>query len=107
MPKKKESASELLMPAHGARSLPAVDIECYSLELEDEEGFTGDKASKGAFISILDDLRKPLAKLGEDPLGDKKTEQISRKKLASILAEGDPEAAALVQGALEQFAQQL
>jgi predicted NBD/HSP70 family sugar kinase len=107
MPKKKESTPELLMPAHGARSLPAVDLECYSLELEDEEGFTGDKASKGAFISILDDLRKPLAKLGEDPLGDKKTEQISRKKLASILAEGDPEAAALVQGALEQFARQL
>jgi predicted NBD/HSP70 family sugar kinase len=108
MPKKKESAPEpLLMPTHGARSLPTVDIESYSLELQDDEGFAGDKASKGAFISILDELRKPLAALGEDPLGDKRTEQIGRKKLASILAEGDPEAAALVQGALEQFAEQL
>lgn len=95
------------LPMHGASSLPAVGIESYSLELEDEDGYAGDKASKGAFVRILDDLRKPLAKLGDDPLGKKPSEQISRKKLAAILAEGDPEAAALVQAALEQFAQQL
>jgi len=99
--------ADATLPTHGARSLPLVTVESYSVEIEDEDGFAGDKANKGAFLRILDDLRKPLAKLGEDPLGNKPSDQISRKKLAAILSEGDPEAAALVQAALEQFAQQL
>jgi len=87
--------------------LPSVDVDSYSLELEDEEGFAGDKANKGAFIGILDELRKSLRQVGEDPLGDKPTAKISRKKLASLLVDGDPEEAAVVQSAIEAFAQQL
>jgi predicted NBD/HSP70 family sugar kinase len=95
------------LPIHGALSLPAVDVDSYSLEVEDDEGFAGDKANKGAFSRILDELRQPLAELGEDPLGDKPTAKVSRKKLAAMLTEGEPEETALVQGAIEQFAQQL
>jgi predicted NBD/HSP70 family sugar kinase len=95
------------LPVHGAQRLPSIDVDSYSLELEDDEGYTGDKATKSAFVQILEDLRKPLRAVGEDPLGKKPSADISRKKLAALLANGEPEAAALVQGAVEDFAQQL
>jgi predicted NBD/HSP70 family sugar kinase len=84
-----------------------VDVDSYSLILEDGDGFAGDKANKGAFARILDELRKPLRESGEDPLGSKASAQISRKKLGALLAEGEPDEAALVQSAIEDFAQQL
>ena len=93
--------------AHGASRLPSVDVDSYSLELEDEEGFVGDQANKGAFVGILDELRKLLREAGEDPLGNKPSAQISRKKLAELLVKGDPQQVALVQSAVEGFAQQL
>jgi hypothetical protein len=95
------------LPTHGASVLPSVIVESYNLELEDEDGFVGDRASKGAFWEILDRLRKPLQERGEDPLGDKPSEEVGKRKLAQVLASGDPEAAGLVQGATEEFAQQL
>lgn len=95
------------MPTHGAQRLPSVDVDSYSVELEDEEGFSGDKANKGAFVHILDELRRPLRESGADPLGSKPSAQISRKKLGALLVEGDPDEAAVVQSAVEQFAQQL
>jgi hypothetical protein len=94
-------------PTHGAQRLPSVDVDSYSLKLEDGDGFAGDKANKGAFIRILDEVRKPLRESGEDPLGSKASAQISRKKLEALLAEGEPDEAAIVQSAIEDFAQQL
>ena len=95
------------LPTHGARQLPSVVVDSYSLELEDEEGFAGDKANKGAFSRILDEMRKSLRDSGEDPLGDKPSAKISRKKLSATLSKGAPEAAAVVHSAVENFAQQL
>jgi predicted NBD/HSP70 family sugar kinase len=92
---------------HGAASLPGINVDSYSLELEDDDGFAGDKASKGAFFEVLEKVREPLRKLGEDPLGDDPSDQISRKKLAALLEKGEPQAAAVVQSAVEHFAQQL
>ena len=45
---------------HGAARLPSVDVDSFNIELKDDDGFLGDRASKGAFRKILDDLRKPL-----------------------------------------------
>ena len=95
------------LPTHGASVLPSVEVKSYNVEIEDEDGFVGDKASRRVFWEILDKWRKPLKELGEDPLGDKPSEEIGKKKLAALLAEGDPEAAGLVQSAVEEFAQQL
>jgi len=86
--------------------LPGVVIDSYSVELEDEAGFAGDKATKGAFTEILDELRRAV-RTGEDPLGDKPTREISRKRLDAIITKGDPHEAAIVHGAIENFAQQL
>lgn len=95
------------LPVHGAQVLPSVTVDSYNLELKDEDGFIGDKASKGAFWELVEKWRKPLREITDDPFGDKPTEEISKKKLADLLAEGDSEGAALVHGAVEDFAQQL
>jgi predicted NBD/HSP70 family sugar kinase len=95
------------LPTHGAATLPSVEIDTYNVEVEDDDGFVGDKASRRAFWEIFDKWRQPLREMGNDPLGDKPTDEISRKKLDEIIAKGDPEAAGLVQSAIEEFAQQL
>ena len=64
-------AERPVLIAHGGERLPSVEIDSYNLELRDEDGFVGDKASRGAFHAILDKWREPLRKLGADPLGEK------------------------------------
>lgn len=92
---------------HGAQKLPSVEVDSYNLEIRDEDGFVGDRASRGAFAAIMDEWREPLRKLGADPLGDEKSEDVSKKKLDTLLANGDPEAAGLVHSAIEAFAKEL
>jgi hypothetical protein len=92
---------------HGATRLPSVDVDSFNIELKDDEGFVGDRASKGAFRKILDTLRKPLKKNGEDPLGNKAAEAIGKGTLDEALVGDDVQAAALVHGAIEEFAQEL
>jgi predicted NBD/HSP70 family sugar kinase len=92
---------------HGASRLPSVDVDSFNIELKDDEGFLGDRASKGAFRKILDGWRKPLRKSGEDPFGDEPSEKISKKVLDEILVGDDVEASAIVHSAIEEFAQEL
>ena len=92
---------------HGATRLPSVDVDTFNIELKDEEGFLGDRASKGAFRKIFDRWRKPLRKTGKDPFGDEPSEKISKKTLDEMLAGDDTEAAAIVHSAIEEFAQEL
>jgi len=92
---------------HGASRLPSVDVDSCYLEIKDENGFVGDRASKGAFQEILDAWRKPLRKRGDDPLGKKPSGEINKKELDDILVGDDLEAAALVHSAVEDFAQEL
>src|SRR5207253_7601554 len=92
---------------HGATRLPSVEVDSYNVELKDDEGFLGDRASKRAFRAIIENWRKPLRKGGKDPLGDEPSEELSKKKLDAVLSEGDPNAAGIVQGAIEDFAQEL
>jgi predicted NBD/HSP70 family sugar kinase len=92
--------------AHGAEQLPAVTVDSYNSELKDDEGFIGDRASKGAFRDFIENWRKPLRKLGKDPFGDEDSEDIGKKKLDQVLVDGDPEAAGIVHGAIEEFAQE-
>lgn len=92
---------------HGATRLPSVDVDSYNIELKDDDGFLGDRASKGAFRRILDDWRKPLKQNGDDPLGKKSSDQIDKAALDAILTGDDVAAAAVVHGAIEDFAQQL
>jgi predicted NBD/HSP70 family sugar kinase len=92
---------------HGATRLPSVEVDSFNIELKDDEGFLGDRASKGAFRKILDELRQPLKKNGDDPLGSKSTMAIAKSALDEALLGDDVGAAALVHGAIEEFAQEL
>jgi hypothetical protein len=94
------------LPVHGGKRLPAVHIDSYNLESKDDEGFLGDRVNKGAFREILDNWRKPLRKNGEDPFGKEPSDEISKKTLDNLLAAGAPEAAGVVQSAIEDFAQE-
>jgi hypothetical protein len=102
-----ETATLAAIAANGAARLPEVEVDSYNVELKDDEGFIGDRASKQAFRDIIENWRKPLRKAGEDPFGDKPSDQLSRKTLDKLLTEGDPEAAGVVQGAIEDFSGEL
>jgi predicted NBD/HSP70 family sugar kinase len=92
---------------HGAKRLPSVIVESYALELKDDQGFIGDRANKGAFRDLVEKWRKVMRKAGDDPLGDTDTDDIARKELDELLVAGNPEAAGIVQSAIEEFAQEL
>jgi predicted NBD/HSP70 family sugar kinase len=92
---------------HGATRLPSVEVDSFNIELKDDDGFLGDRASKGAFRKILDELRVPLKKNGDDPLGSKSAVAIPKSALDEALVGDDIGAAALVHGAIEEFAQEL
>lgn len=109
MPDQKTLAA---VAAHGASRLPSVEVDSYNVELKDDEGFLGDRASRSAFRDIIENWRKPLRKSGEDPFGDEPTEDLSKKMLDGLLGKGDlskdeAEAAGVLQGAIEDFSQQL
>jgi predicted NBD/HSP70 family sugar kinase len=89
---------------HGASLLPRVRVDSYNLELRHKDGFIGDRASKRAFAEIFQDWRERFARLDEDPFGDE--QDVSKKKLDETLISGDPEAAGVVHGAIEDFAQE-
>lgn len=93
---------------HGAERLPAVTVDSYNVDLREEDGgFLGDRASFRAFRQLLDEWRDRLREVGDDPLGDDATEEVGRKQLDRLLVEGEPEAAGLVHGVVEDFAQEL
>ena len=101
-----QTATLPALPVHGGKRLPPVEVDSYNLETKDDEGFLGDRVNKTAFHDILEDLRKPLRKGGDDPLGKQPTEKISRKALDELLASENLEAAGVVQGAIEGFARE-
>lgn len=102
-----DTATTTGIARHGASRLPSVEVDSFNVELKDDEGFLGDRASKGAFREILDALRKPLKKNGDDPLGKKSAGDIPKGDLDAMLVGDDVAAAALVHGAIEEFAQEL
>jgi hypothetical protein len=92
--------------AHGAEHLSRVTVDTYNAELRTSEGFVGDRASKRAFQAILEEWRERLRKVGEDPLGEAPSDELSKKRLDKLLADGEAEAAGVIHGAIEEFAQE-
>jgi hypothetical protein len=105
MPDKTTDPPSLLL-AHGAEQLSAVRVDAYNAELRTPDGFVGDRASKRAFQSILDDWRDRMREFGEDPFGEVPSEELSKKQLDKVLLEGDHEAAGMIHSAIEEFAQE-
>ena len=82
-------------------------IDGYNLEFKDNGGFLGDRASKKALYALLDKWRKPLAKEGKDPFGDRPSKEIGKSELDEALAKGESEQAGVVHAVVEDFAQDL
>jgi predicted NBD/HSP70 family sugar kinase len=93
--------------SHGAKELPSVIVNAYNSEIKDKDGFIGDRARKSAFQEKLEEWRQRLRKAGEDPLGDTPTKELSKKAIDKILEGTDKEAAALIMGAIEDYAGEL
>lgn len=96
-----------LIGVHGAARLPRVEVDSYNLELKDNGGFLGDRASKKALYALLDKWRKPLAKEGKDPFGERPSSDIGKGELDRALAKGDSAAAGVAHAVVEDFAQEL
>ena len=106
MPTKTADDAAPPLLAHGAEQLSRVVVDAYNADMRTADGFVGDRASKRAFQAILDDWRERMRKAGEDPFGDTLSEDISKKQLDKVLTDGDVEAAGVVHGAIEEFAQE-
>ena len=76
--------------AHGADRLPSVHVDSYNLEIKDNQGFIGDRASKGAFRKVIDDIRKSVRKTSDDPLGDDESDELTKVELDNLLTRGRP-----------------
>ena len=92
--------------AHGGKVLSLAVVDAYNAEMRSPEGFLGDRASRRAFQAILDDWRDRVSRAGDDPLGEQPSEEIGKRQLDKMLTEGDAEAAGVIQGAIEEFAQE-
>jgi predicted NBD/HSP70 family sugar kinase len=103
-----DAAAPLNVFAHAARTLTAVTVDTFNEELQEIDGFVGDRASGRAFRKILDELRAKLMNSGhEDPFGEIASREISKSKLDKILVGKDPMAAGLVHTAVEEFGKEL
>ncbi|CAN7538726.1 ROK family protein [Variovorax sp. LjRoot290] len=106
--KRKKKASLPPPEIHGARELPTVLVEGYSLQLRDKDGFIGDQASQTAFRELLERWRRRRRKRGRDPLGAKHSKDLPKSTLDATLKAGQTsEAADMVHGAIEEFAEEL
>jgi hypothetical protein len=92
---------------HGSAELPSVSIDGYNIGLRDKDGFIGDRANTAAFLEKLEALRKLFRKDDDDPIGEAPTDALKRKRIDALLVGDDYRAAALVHGAIEDFANEL
>ena len=102
----KASSKPATLLSHGGEDIGRLRVDTYNAELRTADGFVGDRASKRAFQSILDDWRERMRQMGEDPLGEKSSDELGKKELDRLLVEGDPEAAGVIHTAIEEFAQE-
>lgn len=97
---------------HGATDLPSVVVESYNLEVRDDEGFIGDRASQTAFRKLLEAWRRrrgqgrgrkkgdPLARVHAADLTKSEIDRALQQKEADELTDA-------VHGAVEEFAEEL
>ena len=90
---------------HGASKLPLVSVDSYNLDVKDGKEIVNNRIKKSVFGVKLDALRERLRAVGGDPLGDVPSSELSKKQMHAILTGEDLEAAAVMNGAIESFAQ--
>lgn len=104
---RKKEGPELftLEEAHGARELPSVLVNGYSLMVRDKDGFAGDQASQTAFRALLEEWRVRRREKGSDPFGKVASRDLSKSELDRLLSEDKAsEGADMLHGVIEEFA---
>jgi hypothetical protein len=92
-------------PHSGTSCVDAVRIDSYNVEIRASGKFVGDRASGRAFRALLEEGRKRIRMVENDPVGEIASTQISKKALDRLLLAGDVEAAGVVLGTIEEFSQ--
>lgn len=107
--KRRQHMPSVVGAHHGTMRLPALEIAGYNLEVSDEDGFVGDRASQTAFRKLLDVWRKRCRDKGRaDPFGELPSARLSKKTLDRALrGRAATEAGDLLRGAIEEFAVEL
>ncbi len=92
---------------HGACHLPSVEVDHYNIEIRDPdgEGFLGDRASGRAFRAAIDRLRGTARITDGDPFGAVPTNDVTKSDFDRVMAEGHPEASAVVMRAVHEFSE--
>jgi hypothetical protein len=92
--------------AHGATEFATLRLDCYDVESAGARGIA-DPGGDELFRAALTKWRERVRAAGADPLGDAPTEQLSTAELDEGLSRGNAEAGGVIQGAMEEFSQQL
>lgn len=92
---------------HGTAELPGVLVSSYNLDVKSGGKILNLRVRKAAFSEQVDAMRHEIRKVAADPLGDIPTDDLGKKALGGILDGPDPEAAAIVQTAVDQFANEI
>ncbi len=92
---------------HGARILPRVEVTSYNLEISEGDEFVGDRANKKALTELVEEWRATVARTGRDPFKGVAGKRPSRSAMEKLLRKGPPEAAGVIQSAVNDFAERL
>ena len=98
---------EPLTILHGARELERVTVDDYNAELRDENGFVGDSGHPARLSGHRRGPPPASARGGEGSAGRSPERELTKQVLDEVLAEGEPEAAGLIHGAIEAFTAEL
>lgn len=92
---------------HGARVLPRVEVTSYNLEISEGNKYVGDRATKKELVKLVEEWRKVVAANSGDPLPDFSKKPLSRSAMEKLLKKGSPEAAGVIQSAINDFSKRL
>ncbi|MBY0610993.1 MAG: ROK family protein [Beijerinckiaceae bacterium] len=90
---------------HGASKLPLLSVDSYNLDVKEGKEIVNTRIKKSIFTEKFDALRQRLEEAGGDPIGNAPTSELSKKQMQAILEGEDREAAAVLNGVMESFAQ--
>jgi predicted NBD/HSP70 family sugar kinase len=86
-----------LSPGHGARELEDVFVDAYGDDVRGEDGYFGDIVSKGAFDSLVAEVRESLSEPAK----------LTRSRIDNLIQEGDATSAGVIFTIVEDFAQNI
>ncbi len=94
-------------PIHGSSKLPSVTVDSYNVEIRDDDGFIGDRATKSAFRELLEHENDRTRKSGKSSLGSIDARTLSKSDLDELLDSKDSAVTSLLDDAIKTFSHTL